>query len=90
MSTAPLSAFDDVSGKSVGTYEVAQLLAVRLENRVSVTLPQERTLAYETDLVSNLQDGVHIVGIDYRGHVELLCKVVDQAVDKDGCIWIKS
>lgn len=90
MSTAPLSAFDDVSGKSVGADKVAQLLAVCLENRVPVALPQERTLAYESDLVSDLEDGVHIVGVDYRGHVELLCKVVDQSVDQNGCVWIKS
>ena len=90
MSTALLSAFNDVAGKGIGAYEVAQLLAVRLENRVSVTLPQERTLAYETDLVSDLENRVHVMGVDYRGHVELLGTVVDQSVDKDGCVGVKS
>lgn len=90
MSTALLSTFDDVSGKSVGADEIAQFLAVCLEDRISVALPQKRPLAYEADLVTDFEDGVHVMSIDYRGHVELLCKVVDQAVDQYGCIGVKS
>ena len=56
MSTDLLSAFDDVAGKGVGTYEVAQLHAVGLKDRMSVSLPQQRALADEADFVSDFKD----------------------------------
>ena len=55
MSTVLLPAFDDVAGECVGTNEVAQLHAVGLQNRMPVSLPQQRALADEADLVSDFK-----------------------------------
>ena len=53
-----------------------------------VTLPQQRTFVHECNLISDFEDGVHIVGVDNCRHVELLSQVADELVDKDRCIWV--
>ena len=57
---------------------------------MTVTLPYHFSLIYETDPVPYLKDGVHVVGVDHRGHVEFPGKVADEAVDKDGGIWVQT
>ena len=71
--------FDDVACKCVGADEVAQLLAVCVENSVAVPLPKHFAFVYEAYLVSDFKNGVHVVRIDDSCHVELLGQVADEA-----------
>ena len=80
---ARLPAFDDVACESVCTHEVKHFLTVGLEDGVLVSLPKERSLVDESDLVSDFKDGVHVVGVYDRCHVELLGKVIYETVNKD-------
>ena len=61
-----------------------------MQDGVTVALPYHFSLIYETDPVPYLKDGVHVMGVDHRGHVEFPGKVADEAVDQDGCIWIQA
>ena len=83
-------AFDYVACKSVGADEVAQLLTVCFEDRMSVSLPEHLTVRDETDLVAYFEDGVHVMGVYDSRHIELLGKVADEAVDENGSVRIQS
>ena len=78
-----MDTFYYITGQCVGANEVSEFPAVGLQDGMTVALPQKFSFRYETDLVSYLKDGVHVVCIDHRGHVELLCQVADEAVDKN-------
>ena len=57
---------------------------------MTVALPKHRSLVDESDLVSYFKNGVHVMGIDHSGHIELLRQVADESVDKDGSIWVQT
>ena len=78
------SAFDYVSGKCVCTYEVLQFLALCIKNRMAVALPCQLSLIYETDLVTDFKNRIHVVGIDDGGHIKLMGNAAKNMKD----VWL--
>lgn len=68
--------FHDIPGEGIGAYEFSEFLAVRLEYGVPVSLPEHSALMEEAYVVSDFQDGVHVMGIDDGSHSELGCQPV--------------
>ena len=87
---SPALSFHNVSGKGIGTDEFPQIGIVRAEDGMSVTCPRYCSPVYETDVVSCLKHGIHIVSVDDSGHVEFLRQFADEFVDKDGCVRIET
>ena len=44
----------------------------------------------KSDFVPDFQNGIHIVGVHYRGHIEFLSDVADQTVYQNGSIGIQA
>jgi hypothetical protein len=57
---------------------------------MAVALPKHLTFVKKSYLIANFKNGVYVVGIDYCRHIELLRQVVDELVDQNGSIRIKS
>ena len=49
-------AFNYITSQCVGTNEFSQFCAISVEDRVLVSLPDQRAFVHECDLVSDLKD----------------------------------
>jgi hypothetical protein len=74
-------AFNYIASQCVGTYKFSQFGAIGGKDGIPVSLPQKRSLIHEGYLISDFQDGIHVMGIDDCSHIEFLCKVADQFVN---------
>ena len=49
---------------------------------MTVALPKDASLVEKGNLVAYFQNGVHVVGVDHRSHVELLGQIADETVNE--------
>ncbi len=77
-------------GHGRGEDEIVQLAVVRVQDVLLGAFPPFAALVDVDDLLPDLHDGVHVVGVDDRGDVVLLGNLVDQVVDDDRSLRIEA
>ena len=73
-----------------GEEEIAEGLAIGLEDVILVASPADVTLVEVGDVVTDAEHGVHVVGVDNGGDVVLLGDVVNELVDADGGLRVQT
>ena len=70
--------------------EIVQFLVVAGYHLVTCAFPPKVAVVDKYDMLAYLQHGIHVVGVDDGGDVQLLGDFLDQLVDKDGGLRVEA
>ncbi len=81
-----LDLFEQICGKD----EIVESLVGSGVDFLHIAHPLAAAVAQVDDVFAYAEHRVHVVGIDYRGDVVLVCDVAEQFVDEDGGMRVKA
>ena len=73
-----------------GEDEIGEAGVVGSHNLTALALPFLMAFVDEDDVLADAHDGVHVVGVDDGGHVELAGDALQQFVDDEGGLGIET
>ena len=69
-------------------YVVLDIRIRTSEHLIVRPFPHLVTFFHKDDVIPDLQNGVHVVGIDNGGHLKIVCNFLNQLVDDNRRFWI--